>query len=205
MFGFAKKIGMTRIFVGDKATPVTALELGDNTILQLKTNEKDGYTAVQLGAFPRKKASSKPAAGHIKKHIKADVGADFYCLAEFKREVEEGKNQFTIEDVKEGEMLDIVATSKGRGFTGAVKRYGFAGQPKSHGHDHVRAVGSIGSRWPQRVSKGKKMAGHFGNEQITVKNLKVVAIDPEQKLFFVAGSIPGPNKGFVKFVSAKNK
>ena len=201
--GFAKKIGMTRIFIDGKSIPVTALEFGENRFVQTRTVEKDGYTAVQLGAFEKKTKSPKARTGHILRH--AGEGArDFYCLKEFKITVEEGKKATDFSELAIGSHLDITGTTKGHGFTGVVKRHGFAGQPASHGHDHERAPGSIGSRWPQMTVKGKKMAGHDGNTQQTVKNLEVVAVDETQKLFFVAGSVPGPNTGFVSFATAKN-
>jgi large subunit ribosomal protein L3 len=201
--GFAKKIGMTRLFIEGRSVPVTALEFGDNRFIQKKTLEKDGYVAVQLGAFEKKTESTKPRVGHIAKHAESGM-RDFYCLKEFKISVPEDKKGTDFSELAVGVALDITGTTKGHGFTGVVKRHGFAGQPASHGHDHERAPGSIGSRWPQMTVRGKKMAGHDGNTQQTVKNLEVVARDEEQKLFFVAGSVPGPTNGFVSFASAKN-
>lgn len=202
--GFAKKIGMTRIFIDQKAVPVTALEFGETILVQSKTKEKDGYEAVQLGAFPRKgKKINRSLTGHIKKHSDSDV-KDFYCLQEFSKDLLGDKTKVTIEDLEIGSYVDICGTTKGHGFTGVVKRHGFAGQPASHGHDHERAPGSIGSRWPQMTVKGRKMAGHDGNSKNTVKNLKIVAVDKEQGLVFVAGSVPGPNSGYLSIVKAKN-
>jgi large subunit ribosomal protein L3 len=200
MFGFAKKIGMTNLFINGKSTSVTALLLGDNTFVKA-TETKDGYKSLQLAAFPRKSPKTKATAGHIAKHAhNKDLGVDFYCLAEFSdKTAPEGKTGFTIDDVKDGQMFKVTGVTKGRGFTGVVKRWDFKGLPRSHGHDHVRHAGSIGSRYPQSVMKGKKMPGRYGGENLTIRGLKVVAIDLEKKLFFVAGSVPGPNTGYVKF------
>lgn len=205
MFGFAQKIGMTRVFVNGKATAVTALKLGENTFAQAKTIEKDGYNAVQVAGFPKKTASAKSRTGHIAKHAHKKDAKDYYLLGEFKGvTAPEGATGLTIEHIKEGEYIDIAGITKGRGFQGVVKRHGFAGLPASRGHDHQRHPGSIGSRWPQRTMPGKRMAGRMGGETVTVKSLKVVGVDAENKLFFVAGSVPGANKGYVKFQPAKN-
>jgi large subunit ribosomal protein L3 len=155
MIGFAKKMGMTRLFVNGKSTAVTALLVDQNVVVQIKTKDTDGYNAVQIGAF-NKKNPTQARLGHIKKHTEMD--RDFACLEEFRDvDLPEDKKVFDINDVALNDLLNITGTAMGKGFTGAVKRYGFAGQPASHGHDHVRAVGSIGARWPQRVSKGKRI------------------------------------------------
>ena len=203
MFGFAKKIGMTRLFLEGKSTPVTALQFDDNFVVTEKTKEKDGYSALQIGSVRKStKQSSKAELGHITKN---GLTGNFRCLGEFRGQVAlpEDKKVITVEDFQVGEVVDVTGNTIGRGFTGAVKRYGFAGQPASHGHDHERAVGSIGCRWPQRVDKGKRMAGHFGNESVCVKNLTIVAIDVENKLIFVDGSVPGSNSKFLTIKPAK--
>lgn len=193
--GFAKKIGMTRIFVDGKNTPVTALQFGQNFVLQPKTLDKDGYKAVQVAAVKKKKGT-KASLGHAKKY--AGVEAEFQYISEFKVDLPEEKKIIDISDFSQNDLIDISGEVIGRGFAGVVKRYGFAGQPASHGHDHVRAVGSIGSRWPQRVDKGKKMAGHMGTNTVTLKKVKVLAVDSENKLIFVKGSIPGANSSYLK-------
>lgn len=206
MFGYAKKIGMTRVFLDGKATPVTALLLGDNAVLQQKTADKDGYTAIQLASFPKKTTSSKARTGHVAKHAAETETKDYYFHGEFKgMTLPEGTTSVTIDMITEGGYVDVQGTSKGRGFAGVVRRHGFAGGPASRGHDHQRHPGSIGSRWPQRTMPGKKMGGHMGAVKVTVKSLKVVGIDAENKLFYVAGSVPGANKGLVRFQVAKNK
>ncbi len=194
MLGFAKKIGMTRLFVNGQSIPVTAINYGQHVILQSKTVDKDGYNAIQVAAFPQKNPT-KPLLGHIKKY-KEDATTGYHCLEEFDGYTElETPNleQFII-----GDRIDITGTTKGKGFTGVMKRHGFHGQPASHGHDHKRAPGSIGSRWPQRVPAGKKMAGRSGGETCTIKKAEILAIDSENSLIFVRGSIPGANSNYLK-------
>jgi large subunit ribosomal protein L3 len=201
MVGFAQKIGMTRLFLNGRATPVTALKLGKNQIVQVKTKDKDGYEAVQVAAF-EKKTKTKPETGHFQKHLTKEVC--FHCVGEFQITLPEDKKELGLEDFAENDMLKVSGQSIGKGFTGVVKRYGFRGQPKSHGHDHVRAPGSIGCRTePGKVHKGQKMAGHQGAAQTTVTGLKVVAIDSEKELLFVGGSVPGANKSFLKIQKMK--
>ncbi len=194
MFGFAKKVGMTRLFVENKTVPVTVLEFDTNNVVTKKTQEKDGYIAVQIGAFTRRR-TSKPVKGHLTKN---EITGDPMIIGEFKIDLPEETKEISIADFSKDDVLKITGTTKGRGFTGAVKRWGFAGQPASHGHDHERAVGSIGARWPQRVLKGKKMAGRSGNSANTVKGMVIIDIDPENKLIFVKGSVPGANHGILK-------
>ena len=194
MLGFAKKIGMTRLFVNGQSVPVTVVQFGDQVVLQKKTVATDGYDAVQIGAYPQYNASNA-LMGHIVKHS-PEATTSFKCLEEF-----DGYTDLetpSITDFKEDDLIDITGTTKGKGFAGVVKRHGFKGQPKSHGHDHNRAPGSIGARWPQRVPAGKKMAGHMGNEQRTIKKAKIMAVDADNKLIFVRGSIPGANSNFLK-------
>jgi len=194
--GFARKIGMTRLFVDGKSVPVTVLQFSKSYVVQTKTTDKDGYYAVQVGSQPKRK-STKPLSGHIKKYTELDT--EFQFLSEFKDiNVDADKKFFTAEDFSESDLLDITGISTGRGFAGVVKRHGFAGQPASHGHDHERAPGSIGSRWPQRVVKGRRMAGHMGASQVTLKKVKLVAIDTQNQLLFVNGSVPGSNSSFLK-------
>jgi large subunit ribosomal protein L3 len=195
MFGFATKIGMTRLFIDGKAVAVTALQVAQASILQSKNTNTDGYNAVQIGAFP-KTHGSKASKGHNSKH--GSSVSSYSIVKEFRNAIlEDGKQSFSVDDFQVGDLLDISGTTIGKGFTGVVKRWGFAGQPATHGHDHVRAPGSIGSRWPQRVGIGKKMAGHSGTQQRTLKNVKIIAIDPEKKLIFVNGSVQGANSSHV--------
>jgi large subunit ribosomal protein L3 len=196
MFGYIKKIGMTRLFVDGKSTAVTVVSYCKPTLLQTKTVQKDGYSAVQLGAVKQKKVT-KPLLAHIQKNAKVDHG--FRFISEFPIEKEGAEINLDFSVFKPGDKLKLSGTSKGKGFTGAVKRWGFAGQPASHGHDHVRAVGSIGTREPQRVLPGKKMAGRSGNSLVTLAKVKIVNVDPAKKFLFLEGSLPGANGGYLKF------
>jgi large subunit ribosomal protein L3 len=194
--GFAKKIGMTRLFLEGKNTPVTVLQFGRNFILQKKLVEKEGYSAIQVGSVGKRKGS-QAQLGHIKKYT--DVQSDLRFISEFKDvTIPEDKKAFDINDFQVNDLLDVSGSVIGRGFAGVVKRHGFHGQPASRGHDHERAPGSIGSRWPQRVLPGKKMAGHMGTNTVTLKKVKVLAIDLENNLLFVNGSVPGSNTSYLK-------
>ncbi|HEV2128632.1 MAG TPA: 50S ribosomal protein L3 [Thermomicrobiales bacterium] len=190
-----RKLGMTQVFNDEGlAVPVTVIEAGPCVVTQIRTQEKDGYEAVQLG-FGIAKKLNKPQAGHVKAsghHVKTlrEVKADDYSS------IEVGQ-VFKADTFSEGELIDITGTSKGRGFQGGVKRHGFRGGPKTHGQsDRQRAPGSIGSSaTPGRVFKGLRMAGHMGDERVTVQNLKVVRVDPERNLLLVEGSVPGAKQG----------
>jgi len=194
-----KKIGMTRVFLKDgTSVPATVIEVKPNYITAIKTPEKDGYTALQVGAFEDKeKHLTKPELGHLKK-----VGKVLRVLKEFRLDSMEGYEvgqELKLEEVfQPGELVDVVGKSKGRGFAGTMKRWDFGGFPKSHGHRYHRAVGSIGNRSdPGRVWKSKRMAGHWGNEPIRVQSLLVLDIIPEHNVLLVKGSVPGPNGGIV--------
>ena len=195
-----KKVGMTQIFdeVG-KVIPVTVIEAGPCVVVQKKTEEKDGYTAVQLGFgdVPERKLSN-PEKGHLKK---AEVAMKKY-LKEFKLNNAEELNvgdAITVETFAEGDRVDVTGTSKGKGFAGVVKRHNAHIQKMSHGGGPVhRHAGSMGSGTdPSRIFKGKIGAGHMGAEQVTVQNLDIVKIDPEFNLIAVCGAIPGPKGGLV--------
>jgi large subunit ribosomal protein L3 len=200
MIAFAKKIGMTRLFLDGKAVPCTVIQVQDSVVTQTKTVKTDGYNAIQLASCAKNR-STKAKLGHSKK---AGQDTDFKFTSEFNFvEIPEGKTSFDVNDFQTNDMLSISNNTIGKGFAGAVKRWHFAGQPKSHGHDHVRAVGSIGSRWPQRVPKGKKMAGHLGATQLTLNGVKVLAVDSENQLLFVNGSLPGANSSVMKITTIK--
>lgn len=190
-----RKLGMTQIFDEQGlARPVTVIEAGPCVVTQVRSAEKDGYEAVQLGYGIAKKLN-KPQQGHVRAS-----GHQVKTLREFKADdysdVEIGQ-VFKADTFAEGDVIDVIGTSKGRGFQGGMKRHGFHGGPATHGQsDRARAPGSIGSSaTPGRVFKGKKMAGHMGNDQVTVQNLKVLRIDVERNLLLVEGSVPGPNQG----------
>ena len=192
-----KKIGMSQVFAADgQRIPVTVLEAGPCTILQKKTSTADGYEAVQLG-FGAKKShrTNKPDMGHFKK---AGKGA-FAHVREFNSDAEcQVGEEVTCDMFKPGDRIDITGTSKGKGFQGVMKRWGFAGGRASHGSMFKRGPGAIGqSAWPSKVFKGKKMAGQMGNVRTTTQNLIVVDVRPEQNLILVRGAVPGPKNGLV--------
>ena len=195
-----KKLGMTQVFAIDgRRIPVTVVEAGPCTVVQKKTESIDGYNALQVG-FSAKKTHrvNKPMMGHFKK---ADQGA-FSCLRELTAENIDSYqvgDQITCDAVfKAGDIVDVTGTSKGKGFQGVIKRWGFSGGRATHGSHFHRAPGSIGmSAWPSRVHKAKKMPGQMGNARVTLQNLEIVEVRPEQNLILVKGAIPGANQGLV--------
>ena len=200
-----KKVGMTQIFdEAGKVIPVTLVEAGPCVVVQKKTEEKDGYSAVQLGYedIPERKLT-KPEQGHLKK---AEVALK-KILKEFDLNNAEELNvgdTITVEVFAEGDRVDVTGTSKGKGFSGVVKRHNAAIQKKSHGGGPVhRHAGSMGSGTdPARIFKGKIGAGQMGNEQVTVQNLDIVTVDPELNLIAISGAVPGPKGGLVIVKSA---
>lgn len=199
-FILGTKLGMTQVFQEDgAAVPATIVESGGCVVVQVKTKEKDGYEAAQIG-FGEKKKINKPMKGHLK-----DIG-NFRYLKEFK--IKSGDfsagDKIEVNVFKPGDFVKVSSVSKAKGFQGVVKRHGFAGGPASHGHKHnLRAPGSIGSTWPQRVIKGMRMAGRMGGEMVSVRNLKIVKIDEENKLIAVSGAIPGRKGILVEIVGMK--
>jgi len=189
-----KKIGMTSVFSAEgKNLPCTVIEVGPCVVTQIKTLEKDGYVAVQLGFEDKKeKHTTQPEAGHFKK---AGVAPKRY-LAEFKN-FEAAYNLgdvITVDYLEDAGFVDVVGTSKGKGFQGVVKRHGFGGVGQAtHGqHNRLRAPGAIGAcSYPAKVFKGTRMAGQMGNERVTVQNLQVIKVMPEHNLLLVKGSVPG--------------
>ena len=188
------KIGMTSVFSADgKNVPCTVIEVGPCVVTQVKTLEKDGYEALQLGYQEKKaKHTTKPEAGHFKK---AGVKPQRH-LAEFKNFEDEYKlgDTITVDFFNDATFVDVIGTSKGKGFQGVVKRHGFGGVgDKTHGQDdRYRAPGSIGAcSYPAKVFKGMRMAGQMGNERVTVQNLQIIKIIPENNLLVVKGSVPG--------------
>ncbi len=202
-----RKIGMTQIFdEGGDAYPVTVIEAGPCYVTQVKTEEKDGYGAVQLGF---NEVKPKRLTGGQLGHLKRNDLPPLKVLREFKTKTPDVSEGDTLKaDVFEkGEHVDIIGTSKGRGFAGVVKRYHFAGGPKTHGQsDRLRAPGSLGSgTTPGRVWKGKKGPGRMGNERVTSSNVRVVLVDPERNLIAVDGSVPGPKGGMVVIKAARKQ
>ena len=197
-----RKIGMTRIFdESGEAIPVTVLEAGPNLVVQKKSQETDGYTALQLGFGDRReKLFTKPEKGHFEK---AGVPLKRY-LRESRVDAEEAEghevgSEVTCDIFEPGEYVDAIGTSKGKGYAGVVKRHGFKIKKRTHGtHEAFRHGGSIGAgAWPGKVIKGMKMPGQMGNERVTVRNLQVVKVEPEQNLLFIRGSVPGHRDGVV--------
>jgi large subunit ribosomal protein L3 len=203
------KVGMTRVFQPDgEAVACTVVEAGPCTVLQRKTAADEGYDAIQLG-FGRKrdKLVTKPMKGHFAKagaegfrHVREvrllDGGADAPAVGE----------KITCDVFQEGDHVDVIGTMKGRGYSGVVKRHGFATLKESHGaHFFVRHAGSIGSRKPQHTLPGTRMSGQYGNKRITVQNLAILRVDAERNLLYVKGAVPGPNGGLLLLREAKKK
>ena len=202
-----KKLGMTSVYDEDGvAVPVTVIEAGPCVVVQRKDNEKDGYAAVQLGFEDQKEQRlNKPDLGHFKK-----AGVDAKRVLKEFRTME--ATEVAVGDVidanafAEVNFVDVVATGKGRGFQGVVKRYDFGGGRASHGGGWLRRPGSIGMcETPAKVIKGKKMPGHMGSKRVTTQNLKVVQVRPEENLILVKGSVPGANGGIVTIKEALKK
>ncbi|MGI4757006.1 MAG: 50S ribosomal protein L3 [Janthinobacterium lividum] len=208
-----KKIGMTQVF--DDAGlvhPVTVIKVGPCVITQLKTQAKDGYDAAQIGLVEFVKASkiNKPMTGHFAKSDAPPVREIREVSIETTSGAADGEGAVKagdriLVDIFDGErFVDIIGKSKGRGFAGVVRRHGFAGGPKSHGH-MFQIQGSIGaSSFPSRVFPGQRMPGHFGDAQITVRNLRIRGIDLEDNLLLVEGAVPGPRDGVILVSKAKN-
>ncbi len=194
-----KKLGMTQVFDAEgKVIPVTVIEAGPCIVVQRKTMRDDGYDAVQLGFGPKKvHRAGKPMIGHFRK---AGKGA-FGVLQEVKVPTDsplDAGTEVHVDIFKEGDVVDVTGNSKGRGFTGVIKRWNFKGGRATHGSMFHRAPGSIGaSAWPSRVIKNMKMAGHYGNERVTILNLKVVGVQIEKNLLLVRGAVPGARNSLV--------
>lgn len=197
-----RKIGMTRVFKDDTAIPVTVIKAGPCFVVQKKTFETDGYNAVQIG-FEEAKKVNKPMEGVFKK---AGV-KPLKILKEFR--VDDVENfeigqEIKVDIFEEGDKVDITGWSKGRGYAGAMKRWGFRGGPKSHGAKFHRELGSVGQHSePARIFKGKKMPGQFGNERVTILNSEIVKIDVDNNLIAVKGGVPGARGGLVLIRDAK--
>ncbi len=205
------KLGMTRVFTEDgKSVPVTVIELGPCVVTQIRTNEKDGYSAVQIGYGAMKARNSTiPMIGHdakagtdpLRRH------AEFRCTAEEASKFELGQT-LGVDAIDGIGYVDVIATSKGKGFAGVMKRYGFKGQQASHGVERKhRSPGSIGGHATNRgfsgkLKKGKRMSGRLGDERVTVRSLDVVRVDKDRNLLLVKGPVPGPNKGIVQVRNA---
>jgi large subunit ribosomal protein L3 len=188
-FILAKKLGMTTIYEEGDARNVTLLEAGKNLVVQLRSVEKDGYSAIQAGLVDDRKTDGK-------KNV-------FLKKSEFKVEGSDLKvgDEISVEQFQKDEKVDVIATSKGKGYQGVMKRHNFKGSPATHGHRHDhRAPGSIGSAFPERVMKGKKMSGRMGSDRNTVRNMKVVLVDKEKGILALEGAVPGTNGSIVRVV-----
>ncbi len=194
-----EKVGMTQTWIDDKVVPVTVVKVEPMRIVQIKTTEKDGYTAIQVtyGSKEAKKLN-QPEAGHF---AKAGV-APGKRLVELRLDSVDGLEvgqEIGVDSIESGSRVDVTGTSRGKGFAGVMKRHNFKGAPASHGaHKNHRKPGAIGQcAFPARVFKGMKMAGHMGHEQVTTQNLTVVASDSERNILLIKGAVPGPAGGVV--------
>lgn len=189
-FILGKKIKTTQIFdEKGNLVPVTLIEAGPCVVTQIKTKDKDGYEAIQIGFIKKEKNIKKTEKGKEFKYLKEEKVKDSKDLSKYKP-----GDVIDVSIFKEGDKLKISGISKGKGFQGGVKRWGFAGKSSSHGvkHEH-RTIGSIGGRYPQRVIKGRKMPGRTGGERVTVRNIKIVKVDKDNNLIAIKGAVPGSN------------
>lgn len=191
------KIGMTQIISEDgKAVPVTIIKAGPVTVTQVKSVDTDGYNAVQVG-FDEGKNLSKAVAGHVKASTATPKHIREFRVDALPEEMTVG-NTIDVSAFSIGDVVDATGTSKGKGFAGTIKRHNFERHKKTHGgKGNVRKPGSIGSMYPQKVFKGKRMAGRMGHDRVTVKNLVVSYIDVENNLIGLRGAVPGPKKGLI--------
>ena len=191
------KIGMTQVFdPNGTVVPVTVLEAGPCVVTQVKTAERDGYQAIQVG-FGEAKNQAKPQAGHVKESkSNPRVLKEFRLSQEASEDLKVGA-KLDVTSFEVGESVRVTGTSKGKGFAGTIKRHNFSRGPKTHGSRNYRAPGSIGAGYPEHVFRGMRMAGRMGGERVTTRNLKVVLIDAERNLLGLRGAVPGPRKGIV--------
>lgn len=197
-----RKIGMTQVFSKDgKLIPVTVVEVAPNTVMQVKTVESDGYNAIQLGVFEKKeKNANKPEMGHAKK---ANVSPK-----RFLKEIRDYEGTYNVGDTlsaslfEVGDIIDVTGTSKGKGFTGVIKRHNQSRGPETHGSRYHRRPGSMGTMLPKRVLKGKKLSGHMGTETVTIQNLEIIEVNENENYILVSGNIPGAKDSLVLIKSA---
>lgn len=195
-----KKLGMTQIFTEDgKAIPVTVVEAGPCCVIQVKTLERDGYEAIKVGfsEIRKEKLLTKPMAGIFKK---AGV-KPFKVIKEFKMDGFKVGDFITASIFAKGDIVKVSGVSKGKGYQGVVKRHHFAGGPATHGSMFYRAPGSIGaSSFPSRVWRGMRMAGHMGSERVTVRNLTIIDVKPEQNIILIKGAVPGGVNSYIEII-----
>lgn len=195
-----RKEGMTQLFDEDgRVVPVTVLTVGPCSVVQVKSEATDGYHAVQIGFAPKsRKRTTKPLAGHFRAAGLEPLRVLREVRLDAPAEVEVGASISCEEVFQEGRAVDVIGTSKGRGYAGTIKRWGFGRGPTSHGSKNVREPGSTGMHtWPARVFKGKRMAGQYGNKRRTVKNLEVVKVEAGDHRVYVRGAVPGPTGGTI--------
>lgn len=198
-----KKIGMTTYFVDREAVSSTVISVVPNTVIQVKTPDKDGYSALKLGIDEKKPRFAKATISQSPKDkVKKDKKISYAKIQELLINEEEiGKykkgDKLDLGQFQLGDKIIVSGISKGKGFAGVIKRHGFSSGPETHGSEHHRAPGSIGSMFPQKVFRGKKMPGRMGQQKITVKNLEVINLDPKNNLLCVKGAVPGKNGSFV--------
>ena len=192
-----RKVGMTQIFTTDGLlVPVTVIEVSSNVVLQKKTDETDGYKAVQIGyADKPERLANKPEMGHAQK-ANANPKRFIKEIAGEEMQIFEVGQEVKADLFQEGEIVDVTGTSKGKGYQGGIKRHNFARGPMAHGSGYHRGTGSMGER-NAKIRKGHKMPGRMGGEQVTVQNLQVVKIDLEKNIILIKGNVPGANKSFV--------
>ncbi len=197
-----RKLGMTQVFTKDgKLIPVTVVEVAPNTVMQVKTAESDGYNAIQLGVFDKKeKNANKPEMGRAKKANTTPK--------RFLKEIRDYEGTYNVGDTigaslfEVGEVIDVTGTSKGKGFTGVIKRHNQSRGPETHGSNYHRRPGSMGTMLPKRVLKGKKLSGHMGVETVTIQNLEVIEVNEAENYILVSGNIPGAKNSLVFIKSA---
>ena len=197
-----RKAGMTQVFTKEgKLIPVTVVEVEPNVVMQVKTVEKDGYSAIQLGVFDKKeKNSSKPSIGHAKKANTTPK--------RFLKEIRDVEGSYNLGDTlsanifEVGEVVDVTGTSKGKGFEGTIKRHNQSRGPMTHGSRYHRGPGSLGTMLPKRVLKGKNLPGHMGHETITIQNLEIIEANASENYILVSGNIPGAKNSLVLIKSA---
>ena len=197
-----RKVGMTQVFTKDGALiPVTVVEVEPNVVMQVRTPEKDGYSAIQLGVFDKKeKNATKASIGHAKK-----AGTNPKRFLKEIRDVEASYNlgdKIGVEIFTVGEVVDVTGTSKGKGFEGTIKRHNQSRGPMTHGSHYHRGPGSLGTMLPKRVLKGKNLPGHMGHETVTIQNLEIIEVNPSENYILVSGNIPGPKQSLVLIKSA---
>ena len=194
-----KKVGMTQWFDGEgRAVAATVVQVEPSVVVQVKRPESDGYAAIQLGYGETKESRlTKPLLGHFRKAGVA-VRRKLYEVRVDDPDAFEVGQELGVEVFSEGELVDVTGTSKGHGFQGTIKRWGFSYRPKSHGHKLIRRPGTSGPMGLRKVVKGKKMPGHYGTETVTVRNLEILKVDKERGLLVLRGSVPGPRKGILK-------